>query len=122
MTHPYFHEPIQRFSSPLQIQNLQVKNRVFLAPLAGVSDVPFRRVCQSQGAGLTYVEMLSSTAIRYKNRRTFEMMARHASESVLGVQVTGPNAEDVANAIAVLDSLGFDTIDINMGCPVRKVT
>jgi len=88
MTQPYFHEPIQRFSDPLQIQNLKVKNRVFLAPLAGVSDVPFRRICQSQGAGLTYVEMLSSTAIRYKNRRTFEMMARHASESVLGVQVT----------------------------------
>ncbi|MFZ9519598.1 MAG: tRNA dihydrouridine synthase [Silvanigrellaceae bacterium] len=122
MTHATLHEPIKRFSDPIEIQKLKVNNRVFLAPLAGVSDIPFRRVCQGQGAGLTYVEMLSSTAIRYKNRRTFEMMARHASESVLGVQVTGPNAEDVAHAIGVLDSLGFDTIDINMGCPVRKVT
>lgn len=113
---------LRRFSDPLSIRSLQVKNRVFLAPLAGVSDIPFRRVCQEQGAGLTYVEMLSSTAIRYKNRRTFEMMARHSSESVLGVQVTGPNAEDVATAIEILDSCGFDTIDINMGCPVKKVT
>lgn len=114
--------PFHRFSDPLRIQSLTAKNRVFLAPLAGVSDIPFRRICQEQGAGLTYVEMLSSTAIRYKNKRTFEMMARHASESVLGVQVTGPNPEDVATAIEILDAQGFDTIDINMGCPVKKVT
>lgn len=110
------------FSKPLKVGSLQLKNRVFLAPLAGVSDVPFRRICQEQGAGLTYVEMLSATAIRYKNRRTFEMMARHPSESVLGVQVTGSSAEDVAFAIEQLDSAGFETIDINMGCPVKKVT
>jgi len=66
--------------------------------------------------------MLSSTAIRYKNKRTFEMMARHPLEDVLGVQVTGPNAEDVAQAIEILDAAGFETIDINMGCPVKKVT
>ncbi|MBX9703272.1 MAG: tRNA dihydrouridine synthase DusB [Silvanigrellaceae bacterium] len=109
------------FNQPLQIKNLSLKNRVFLAPLAGVSDIPFRRVCQEMGAGLTYVEMLSATAIFYKNKRTFEMMARHCSESVLGVQVTGPNAEQVCKAIEILDKQGFDTIDINMGCPVRKV-
>jgi tRNA-dihydrouridine synthase B len=109
------------FASPLQIGTLTVPNRVLLAPLAGVSDVPFRRVCQQLGAGLTYVEMLSATAIRYKNRRTFEMMARHGDESILGVQVTGPSADEVEEAVGVLSGLGFDTIDINMGCPVRKV-
>ncbi|BBH53286.1 tRNA dihydrouridine synthase [Fluviispira sanaruensis] len=109
------------FNQPIQLGNLTLKNRVFLAPLAGVSDVPFRRICQELGAGLTYVEMLSATAIAYKNKRTFEMMARHASESILGVQVTGPSAEQVAHAVSVLDQQGFDTIDINMGCPVRKV-
>lgn len=110
------------FSSPLALGKLQIKNRVLLAPLAGVSDIPFRRICQEQGAGLTYVEMLSATAIRYKNRRTFEMMARHPSEQLLGVQVTGSSAEDVAHAIQQLDAAGFETIDINMGCPVKKVT
>ena len=108
-------------NSPLRIGNLQVPNRVFLAPLAGVSDVPFRRICQHMGAGLSYVEMLSATAIKYQNRRTFEMMARHPSEKVLGVQVTGPTSEDVAHAVEVLCNKGFETIDINMGCPVKKV-
>ena len=109
------------FNQPIQIGNLSVKNRAFLAPLAGVSDIPFRRICQELGAGLTYVEMLSSVAIKYNSKRTFEMMDRHKSESILGVQVTGGNAEDVALAVGVLDKKGFDTIDINMGCPVRKV-
>lgn len=109
------------FNTPIKIKDLEIKNRVFLAPLAGVSDIPFRRVCQSLGAGLTYVEMLSATAIRYNSKRTFEMMARHASESILGVQVTGPNADEVSSAVSILDKQGFETIDVNMGCPVRKV-
>lgn len=94
---------------------------VLLAPLAGVSDHPFRRTCASQGASLTYVEMLSAKAILYESKRTFEMMARHPEETILGVQVTGGTADDVARAIEVLDRQPFDTIDINMGCPVAKV-
>jgi|GEM_PF-65432 len=109
------------FARPFYIGSLEVPNRVLLAPLAGVSDVPFRRVCQMKGAGLTYVEMLSATAIRYRNKRTFEMMARHADETILGVQVTGPSTEEVAEAVGVLSAQGFSTVDINMGCPVRKV-
>lgn len=94
---------------------------VILAPLAGVSDHPFRRICQEQGADLTYVEMLSATAIHYRNKKTLEMMARHQNEGVLGVQVTGRNPEETADAVAFLDKAGFETIDINMGCPVKKV-
>ncbi len=109
------------FNQPIVIGNLAIKNRVFLAPLAGVSDIPFRRVCQELGAGLTYVEMLSAVAIKYKSKRTFQMMDRHKSEGILGVQVTGGSADDVALAVGVLDQQGFETIDINMGCPVRKV-
>ena len=109
------------FNSPIDIGNLTIKNRVFLAPLAGVSDIPFRRICQELGAGLTYVEMLSAVAIKYNSKRTFQMMERHKSEKILGVQVTGGNADDVAAAVVVLDNQGFETIDINMGCPVRKV-
>ncbi len=94
---------------------------VVLAPLAGVSDHPFRRACAQQGADLTYVEMLSATAIAYRNKKTLEMLARHADEGILGVQVTGRQAEETADAVAFLDAQGFETIDINMGCPVRKV-
>ena len=107
--------------APLRLGALEIPNRAFLAPLAGVSDIPFRRICQELGAGLTYVEMLSATALCYGNRKTLAMLARHPTESQLGVQVTGRTAEEVGRAIALLDREGFDAIDINMGCPVKKV-
>jgi len=94
---------------------------VFLAPLAGVSDAPFRRIASAQGATLTYVEMLSATALLYESRRTLEMMRRHPEERRLGVQITGKTADEVARAVEVLDKHPFETIDINMGCPVSKV-
>lgn len=100
---------------------LTLPNRVFLAPLAGVTDTPFRRICADFGAALTYVEMLVSVAVIYKSRRTWEMMNRHPSETRLGVQLTGRNVDEVVKAATILDQQGFDTIDINMGCPVRKV-
>jgi tRNA-dihydrouridine synthase B len=94
---------------------------IFLAPLAGVSDIPFRVICSERGADLTYVEMLSAVALTYKSKRTFEMLARHAKEKILGVQLTAKNAEDMEKAILVLNQYPFETVDINMGCPVRKV-
>lgn len=94
---------------------------LILAPLAGVSDHPFRRTCAANGADLTYVEMISATALLYESRRTLDMLKRHESESILGVQITGKSAVETAQAIAILDKMPFDTIDINMGCPVRKV-
>jgi len=109
------------FREPLTLGNVTLRNRCILAPLAGVSDVPFRRICQELGAGLTYVEMLSAVAVHRRNKRTMDMIRRHTSESVLGVQVTGSTPELVADAVAFLDAEGFDTLDINMGCPVRKV-
>ena len=109
------------FNQPFQLGSLTIKNRVILAPLAGVSDIPFRRICQELGAGFTYVEMLSSTAIVRENQRTLEMMARHKDEATLGVQLTGPSPEQIGQAISMLEQKGFDAIDINMGCPVRKV-
>lgn len=94
---------------------------IFLAPLAGVSDIPFRRMCSDNGADLTYVEMLSAIALVYKSKRTFEMMARHPTEQKLGVQLTAKTPEDMAKAIEILNQYPFETVDINMGCPVRKV-
>ncbi len=109
------------FQQPLSLGALTLSNRVLLAPLAGVSDVPFRRICQELGAGLTYVEMLSAVAIHHKNKRTVDMCKRHPSEDVLGVQVTGPSPELVEQAVRILNEGSFDTIDLNMGCSVRKV-
>ncbi len=106
---------------PLAWGSLHLPNRTVLAPLAGVTDTPFRRICADYGAALTYVEMLVSVAVIYKSKRTWEMLNRHPSEQRVGVQLTGRNVEEVAKAAAILDREGFDTIDINMGCPVRKV-
>ncbi|MEM7391926.1 MAG: tRNA-dihydrouridine synthase [Verrucomicrobiota bacterium] len=108
-------------NSPIKVGTLEVPNRVFLAPLAGVSDVPFRRICQELGAGLTFVEMLTAGSVLYSTRRSMQAMERHRDEPMLGVQVTGPSAEMVADAVGVLDKGDFDLIDINMGCPVKKV-
>ena len=108
-------------NAPLICRGLTIPNGVFLAPLAGVSDTPFRRICRELGAGLTYVEMLNTVALLSKSKRTVEMLARHPSETILGVQLTGRTPEAVARGVALLDSRGFDTIDINMGCPVRKI-
>ena len=94
---------------------------LFLAPLAGVSDHPFRRVAEQCGADLGYVEMIAATALVYNSARTLAMLTRHASERRLGVQITGPSAEETARAIAILNTYPFETIDINMGCPVKKV-
>ena len=97
------------------------KRPIFLAPLAGVSDHPFRRMCQYYGADLTYVEMISATALLHDSARTLEMLRRHPDEPLLGVQVTARSAEEMGAAVEKLNGFPFETIDINMGCPVRKV-
>ena len=106
---------------PAKIGHVEVANRVFLAPLAGVSDIPFRRICQEMGAGLTYIEMLTSNGIEHRARRTMEVARRHASEKVLGVQITGASAATISKGVRQLALLPFDLVDINMGCPVRKI-
>ena len=108
-------------SQPILVGGISLPNRVLLAPLAGVTDVPFRRICQEFEAGLTSVEMLSAAAVTMKVQRTAAMCRRHVSERRLAVQVTGADGAEVARAVRVLDGMGFDLIDLNMGCPVRKI-
>lgn len=114
-------DTVAHLARPLDWGGLKLRNRVLLAPLAGVTDTPFRRICADYGAALTYVEMLVAVAVVYRSKRTWEMMKRHPSEACLGVQLTGRNVDEVVKAAAMLDKEGFETIDINMGCPVRKV-
>lgn len=97
------------------------KNPVMLAPLAGVSDYPFRVVCQKQGADLTYVEMLSATALCYGSPKTYEMLYRHRDEKMLGVQITSKSVDEMKRSVELIEDKPFDTVDINMGCPVKKV-
>lgn len=110
-------------NEPFHLGHLEIPNRVLLSPLAGVSDVPFRRVCQELGAGLTYIEMLSAAGMPYNNRKIGELVARDASESVLGAQITGATTDVLAEGCRILMTKGveIDTVDLNMGCPVKKV-
>jgi len=110
-------------NEPFVLGSLSIPNRVLLSPLAGVSDVPFRRICQDLGAGLSYIEMLSAAGMAHRTRKTEELVARGAEERILGAQITGPSPEILAKGIAhLLDyRLPVDTIDINMGCPVKKI-
>jgi nifR3 family TIM-barrel protein len=110
MTTDFFNNPSSFASKP-----------VFIAPLAGVTDVPMREVCEKCGADLTYVEMVSSTALLYDNAKTFEMLARSEGERRLGVQLYGREPDEIARAIELIEKMPFDAVDINMGCPVPKV-
>lgn len=95
---------------------------IMLAPLAGVSDAPFRQACTEIGAcDLSFVEMLSASALIYRSERSLAMMAKYPGEQRVGVQITGRTPHELARAVAVINSKDFKVIDINMGCPVRKV-
>ena len=109
------------FAQPIKLGNITLKNRVFLAPLAGVTNIPMRRICQEFGAGLTYVEMIATNALNYQNKNTIKLLERHPSEEILGIQIVGPSIESLGNSLKKLEPMPFDTIDINMGCSVKKI-
>lgn len=105
----------------MQIKNLEIKNNLILAPLAGIADVGFRKVCIDMGADLTFTEMVSIKGLKYDNAKTKELLKKAENEKVVGVQVFGNDPNDFSQMIGMgaLDS--FDVLDINMGCPVPKV-
>ena len=105
----------------MKIGNVVLKNNVFLAPMAGVTDLPFRIICKGFGAGLVYTEMVSSRALNFNDKKTFELLRTDEKESPLCVQIFGNEPRIMAeNAYKAL-STGAVMIDINMGCPAPKV-
>lgn len=96
---------------------------IIMAPLAGITDYPFRKVCDALGASLTYVEMISSAGLVYENERTFEMMKDHRDSltSPTGIQLVGRSVEEISIATKIIEKCDFETIDLNMGCPASKV-
>lgn len=106
---------------PIKIKNFIIKNPIILAPLCGISDSPFRRVCADLGANLTFIEMISSIALQHNSEKTYELMRTHVKEKPIGIQLTARAKSELAYAIEVIDKMNFDIIDINMGCPAKKV-
>lgn len=104
----------------LRIGNIETDNLI-LAPMAGVTDLPFRLLCKEQGCGLLYTEMVSAKAVLYHNKNTLELLKTEPAERPIALQLFGCEPEVVAEAAAELEERPFDMFDINMGCPVPKI-
>ena len=104
-----------------KIGNVEIKNPFVLAPMAGVTDLAFRRLCKEQGAGLICMEMISAKAISYHNKNTKALMEIDPVEHPVSMQLFGNEPELMAQVAASIEEQPFDILDINMGCPVPKV-
>lgn len=106
----------------ITIASVPLATPLILAPLAGYSDIPFRLLCRSYGAGLCVSEMISCHGVVYRQNRTLQLAAAPAEDRPLSLQLFGSDPAIMGEAAAMLDALRPDLIDINMGCPVKKVT
>lgn len=108
---------------PIRLGTLTIERPLALAPMAGVTNWPFRRLCKEQGCGLVVTEFVSDKALIYDSRRTREMIVLLEDERPAGVQIFGAEPETMARAaVRVVELVQPDLIDINMGCPAPKVT
>ena len=106
----------------LKIGHIEIENKVILAPMSGVSDMPYRRIAKKWGAGLVISEMIASEAMIRANRKTMKMATNCADEFPMAVQLAGCEPHLMAEAAKLNADRGAAIIDINMGCPVKKVT
>ena len=105
----------------MKIGNIELENNLILAPMAGVSDLPFRLLCRKQGAAMVCMEMISAKAVTYRNKKTYALMETLPGERPVSLQLFGREPEVMAQAAQMIDDQPFDILDINMGCPVPKV-
>ena len=105
----------------LTIGNVELPNRYVLAPMAGVTDLPFRLLCKEQGAGLLCMEMISAKALQYKNRNTKALLQIDPREYPVSLQLFGADPDIISEQAKAIEELPFQILDINMGCPVPKV-
>lgn len=107
--------------APLRIGSVPLASRVILAPMAGVCDLPYRRIAKAHGAALVCTEMVSDKGLVYHNGHTQEMLQIAKDEHPLSLQLFGADPASMAYAAAAAEEAGADLVDINMGCPVKKV-
>ena len=105
----------------LKIGSVTLDNPLILAPMAGVTDLPFRLLCKEQGAGLLCMEMVSAKAIYYRNKNTEQLMEIDPRERPVSLQLFGSEPDLLAEIAAQIEERPFDILDFNMGCPVPKV-
>lgn len=105
----------------LKIGNVVLENNIMLAPMAGVTDLPFRLICKEQGAGLLCMEMVSAKAVHFHNKNTEALMEIHPNELPVSLQLFGSEPDIMAETAKRIEERPFAILDINMGCPVPKV-
>ncbi len=108
--------------SPLRIGSIALDSPCILAPLAGYTDLAFRLLCREYGAGLVFSEMISCHGLVYGQKNTLVLLESHPDERPFGIQLFGADPDVMGKAAAVVSQHPADLLDINMGCPVRKVT
>lgn len=106
---------------PLKIGSVTLPNNLILAPMAGVTDLPFRLLCSRQGAGMCCMEMVSAKAILYQNKNTESLLEIHPEEGMLSLQFFGSDPKILSEMAKKIEDRPFAVLDINMGCPVPKV-
>jgi len=104
----------------LNIGNVNIPNNIFLAPMAGITDMPYRKLCKEYGAGMVYTEMVSSKAISFGSEKTKNICEVFNEERPIGVQIFGSNPKTMAETAEYVSEFA-DIIDINMGCPATKI-
>lgn len=105
----------------MKIGQFEIKTPVFLAPMAGITDQPFRRICSNYGAGLTFSEMMSTNPQVWHTEKSKFRLAHHQEIGINAVQIVGSDPVEMAEAAKVNVEYGAEIIDINMGCPAKKV-
>lgn len=105
----------------LTIGNTKLSNNVLLAPMAGITDLPFRLICKEYGCGMVYTEMVSAKGLYYGSQKTEELLRIHPKEHPIGVQIFGSEPEVMGLMAQKISMQDIDIIDINMGCPAPKI-
>ena len=105
----------------MKLGNLELSVPLALAPMAGITDLPFRLICRRLGCGMTVSEMISAKGLLYNNVKTKEMLAIDEGERPTAIQLFGSVPEELARAAKIVEASGADMIDLNMGCPVPKI-
>jgi tRNA-dihydrouridine synthase B len=110
-----------RYHMTLQLKNLTIPHRLILAPMCGITLKPFRKICKENGAGLVFNQMVSAKALTMRDDKSFKIMEFDDSERPVGLQVFGNNADTLAEAARIMEDKGPDVIDLNLGCPAKKI-
>jgi len=105
----------------MKIGNVELDNKVFLSPMAGVTDLPFRLICKEQNCGMLYTEMINAKALCYDDANTKKMLKIEEEEHPVAVQIFGSDPEFMGRAAQIMNEYPNEILDINMGCPAPKV-